>query len=625
MFLVDQTDQKLKLSRPQLAVTCLVLSLVVLAWTLDSFLKPMIASTDLNIMATIVAKDRDANLFSRDHLFAGDELYQLYTPLYRWIIAQAWQMGGSFERGLAWLVPPVLGAYLAGMFIVFWRISRNGWVALGLAVAAAHFHPITMGAGVWGVGGSTEMMSRALFMPVIPWLTLMYWDLFKKPGWVKGALLGLLLGLATNLHPVSGFHFLAIFSLGWLLVHGATYRGWQTLLATGVAAAAGAWPVAANYLGNSGQPVSQAISFETFSQMVMQRYAMPFFPGVFDWPLFNLQLTRPVLDGLVWFYVGLAGLFLLAYGWGWRRWPGLRRWSWLIGGLITAAYAYMLALFETTPLFVFVALYVVYRFWQGLPTRLEGWLVTLTGLVVFYAFAGYYFLTYLWQTFELWPLTSLLIEYARSARLLYLPIYLLAALAGAAWFEALKARLPFGQQLRPAWAAAGLAGLFIVMLFGPLAPLSAGVLPLPARNLLDPASLVTQPTSNPVDAELYSWVRQHTGRDSLFFACFGPETLTYFRRNAERSLTHNWKDLTFIIHNRATLIPNFERYRKFEAACQDFKQLVAAAHSAQADYVLVSSQSAAGLVSEACFVNDKYALFALNAPDCATDQLLSGQ
>ena len=81
---------------------------------------------------------------------------------------------------------------------------------------------------------------------------------------------------------------------------------------------------------------------------------------------------------------------------------------------------------------------------------MTGQLIVLTGLVVLYAFVGYYFLTLFWQTFEIWALTSLLIEYARAARFIYLPIYLLAGLAGATWLKMLPDRfvLPIKGRLR---------------------------------------------------------------------------------------------------------------------------------------------------------------------------------
>ncbi|HEX9923502.1 MAG TPA: hypothetical protein VGD99_12665, partial [Anaerolineae bacterium] len=163
----------------------------------------------------------------------------------------------------------------------------------------------------------------------------------------------------------------------------------------------------------------------------------------------------------------------------------------------------------------------------------------------------------------------------------------------------------------------------ILLVFGPLAPLVEGFLSIPARNLWSRDSSMTSATSNQVDAELYDWVLQNTSRDVLFYGCFGSVTMTHFRRNAERSITHNWKDLAYNVHNRATLLPAYRRFRDLEAACSDFDSAIAAAHSLNSDYILVSSQEARAFLHEACFVNEKYALFTLDPNSCTSGRVSS--
>jgi hypothetical protein len=665
------------LSRSEIVIVGLILVLVTLAWTLDSGLNPVIQSTDLNIMATMVSKDMDPTLYPRDGLFASDEIYRLYTPLYRWIIGKAWLIGGTFEGGLAWLVPLIVITYLAGMFLLLYYVSGNIWLAVGVTVASAHYHD-TMGAGVWGVGGSAELMSRTLFMPVIPVLMLFYLYLLKNPSWLKGAILGLGIGLATNLHPVSGLHFLVLLSALLVLIHGNKLVGWLTVIAMGGMAVVGAWPVTLNYMQNSGQAVSDAVQFAAFSYIVAERYALFFYPDQVKWALFDLEITRPTLDVLVWIYLGLCLAGAVVYRLGRQRWPRLARWAWLVGGLITVFYAYMLVLFDTTFIFAVIALYLSYCFWRGTYPLLTVWLITLTGLVVLYMFVGYYLLTYIWQTFEIWSLTSLLIEFARAARFVYLPAYLLVAVAGAAWVDDLAgwvspermwgsktqlslmvallfalapnvARYYFDSLVmtllaimlllgaivglvvalskisRP-WAGYVALVFLVLVLFGPLALPLAKYWPVPTRNLFSPANWLAAPTSNETDSQLYAWVTENTASDALFLGCFGPETMTYFRRKTQRSITHNWKDLTFSVHQRANLVPAYTRFRELEASCRTFESLIDMGHAMQVDYLLLSSQDATDFLPQACFVNEKYAVFALNPQACPNLRVqLSGE
>lgn len=654
----------------QTIIPSLVLGLALLSWTLDSFLNPVITSTDLNMSATIVSKDLDPTLYPRDNLFADETLYQFYTPLYRWIIAQTWQWSGSFEAGLIWLVPPILGLYVAGMFILLRYVTGNNWIALALTIASAHYHN-TMGAGVWGVGGSAEMMPRALFMPVVPLIALIGLRVLAyKPSWGYAALVGLIIGLATNVHPVSGFHVLMILAASLILRHGQQSRGWGATIIMGVLAGVGAWPVVANYAQNSGQAVSKIVQFDQFSRIVAERYPVYFFPDTLYWPLFDTEISRPVLDGLVWFYLGLSIVALVGYVWGRYRWPGLIRWSLLVGGLVTTAYAYLMVLFDNTLLFVLVAFYIVYCFRQKNYPQPTAWFITLAGVIVLYAFVGYYLLTLVWQIFEVWPLTSLIIEYARAARFVYLPIYLLAGLAGVALVEEVK-RLSFLRleryelqtslviaiilgigptlfrhfadnllmsllglvvlvlltlvavwgigRFNSPWSTVSAMLVFILCLFGPPASLAADYLPIPARNLLQADSLVAVPVSPQTDIDLYEWTLENTPTTALFYGCFGSETMTYFRRKTQRSITHNWKDLAYNVHNRATLLSAYSRFRQLETDCRTLNSVLERGHALQADYLLLPGQEAVDFLAEACFSNEKYAVFTLNPKGCHTN------
>jgi hypothetical protein len=95
--------------------------------------------------------------------------------------------------------------------------------------------------------------------------------------------------------------------------------------------------------------------------------------------------------------------------------------------------------------------------------------------------------------------------------------------------------------------------------------------------------------------------------------------MTHFRFRAQRSISHNWKDLTFNLHNRVTLVPAYQRFRKLEAACKSFDGIITQAQALKADYILVSSEKAATFLSKACFANSKYAIFTLSLNDCSSN------
>jgi hypothetical protein len=608
------------------------------------------------VVGAAILKDLDPTALPRDTLFATTEIYGYYTPAYRTIVASAWHFTGSFEQAYILLLPFIMTGYLLGMVALLWYITRNVPLTLGLTIAAAHYHNV-MGASGWGAGSSATLGARVFFMPAAPFLFVILLRLVAKPprllgeGWGEvswAAIFGLFLGLATNLHPISGFHFLMLTGLFLLL--------WQRqcallpLLLIGLTTILTAAPFIWHFYQHRATATGP-VDFVRFSQIVTELYGLPFSPERFTWPLFQLDLTRPILDYLVWFYVALAVILpFIAY-----CWPRLTPHIWLMGSLITLAYVYLITLFENPALIIIVALYVSYRFYRRNITQLDQWLLSIMALMVLYSFVGYYFFTYLWQTFALISITSFLTEFARAAVMVYLPLYALAGLAGLACASELTIyfNLPRRSQvdlnlallfaLAPslmtqwsdnavkfvsysfillalwlAWlwltrhlALSTLATLLILCgLLLPIMPLD-NYLPLPMINTFQP-----EPLYPPAETELYTWTQQNTARDSLFYGCFGPVTLTQFRLRAVRSITYNWKDMTFYLHSRAGLVTAYDRFRQLEAACHDFDSLIAAAHTVQADYLLVSSNKITPQLPPPCFHNDKYAIFALKNDGC---------
>ncbi|MCL4302818.1 MAG: hypothetical protein KJ077_44430 [Anaerolineae bacterium] len=669
--------EPLRLSTKTWGVVTVTLALVVLAWTVDSARKAEVFNSDMHLVANMVAKDLDPALFSRDYFLADDRFYRFYTPFYRWLLARLWQVTGSFEAGLVWLTPITLSVYLAGMFILLRRVIGNTWLALSLAVVSASYQ-FSLGEEIWGVAGSSHLLARTLFVAVVPYLFGLFLATLENPTLLKGGMLGVGIGLAANLHPTSGLHLAILlgslfFLASWLHRH---WRYWQILGVLFLGILLGAWPTAGNFVVNSDGTAPAGISFDSFSRTLGLFYSIPFSPAEIKWPLLGLTLKRPWLDGLGWGYFIFAGLALPAFWWGRRRWPALVRWGWLIGGLVIVWYAYLLTLFNLPLFFGLITFYVIYHFRRGSIRPVDGWLITLTGLIVLSSFVAYYLMMLLWQRFELWTLTALFVQQLRSARFVYLPVYLLTGLAAQDVVDLLKnevtrLRPGLGSQAHPSlenllslavglllilspglsrqwggtaviilgiiigiialliflekpglkqllpWWPLPAAAAIVLVLFGPLAPLAAPYLTLPAVNLFDPQARRSEHIWHEEDAELYRWVKQHTAPDVLFYWCdFGPITTLNFRRQAQRGITHNWKDLNLMSFNTSAFVPAFERYRGLEAACSDLATATRTAHQLKADFILASAKIAAGLEGESCFANGRYLVFPGSAERC---------
>lgn len=653
-------------------IIILILLLIMTAWMVESVRKVDNINSDMHVVATMVAKDMDPDLYLRDVNYSTNELYQFYTPIYRWMLRELWQLTGNFEVGLVWLTPFVLGAYLSGMFLLLMRVVRNPWLALGMTVASAGYYE-TMGEEIWGSGASNLMLARTIFTATVPFLTILALDVWQKPAWGKAVLLGFGSGLAANLHPPSGMHFAAGIMAMLLLLHGfrsGWLRIWTMLGAIAVAVLAGVGLTSFNYVHGTSKVDLIDTEFQTLYSIVSEWYDMPFRPLEIKFRSLDLILAQPQLE--VMFWTGLiAGIVALGmYFAAIPRWPGLKRWVWLIGGVLAVWYAFAVALFNLIILFIIVALYIIYRFVRRSITQLDGILVGWVALIIAQSFIGYYLIVRLWEYSELVELTTLVGEQPRAGRFIYLPIFLLVALAALALVKELAHRwhlkedhaglsvsigvfVALGPGLSNAialnfipgliallvvivavavlawWLAhrhnswltrwggvLGLAGA-ILILFGPLAPVSSPYLHIPAVNLLNAEARAPSLAFKENDQALYDWTTTHTEQNALFFWCdFGPITTLHFRLKAERGLTHHWRDLNQRTYNPGTLVIQHERYRQFERACRDLFTAVAAAAETGADFILVPSNLAENYKAESCFFNQRYAVFPVHPRLC---------
>ncbi len=132
------------LSRRDTVVVAITLLLIMVAWMVDSARRIDNINSDMHVVATMVTKDLNPDLYPRDVNYSTGELYRFYTPLYRQLLGWLWQISGEFELGLVLLTPFVLGAYLVGMYLLLLRLTQNPWIALGVTVASAGYYE-TMG------------------------------------------------------------------------------------------------------------------------------------------------------------------------------------------------------------------------------------------------------------------------------------------------------------------------------------------------------------------------------------------------------------------------------------------------------------------------------------------------
>lgn len=188
-------------------------SLIAAIWLLNAFiLRPGIENIgkmhDYVNIQLYIEKDNNPDLYPSDYIYADKDCTNHYTPSYRLLLSALIYVTGNFGNALIVLVPLLSFVYTVAMTLFLRQFTSSLPIAIFIAAISSipHFSP---GYTFWGIGGIYSVMPRSVFTSVAPLLLLVH---LHCSGNVRGSALSLLfVGLATNLHPVSGAIFAQLF------------------------------------------------------------------------------------------------------------------------------------------------------------------------------------------------------------------------------------------------------------------------------------------------------------------------------------------------------------------------------------------------------------------------------
>jgi hypothetical protein len=224
------------------------------------------------------AKTQNPELYQNDPVYGDTGNFQFYTPVFLQLIAPFFKTFGFLKTLLIW--QPVLAfGYLSTCFVLLYRFSGRFETSLFVALLSGQAIPV-FPVDQWGVYAIGHVMPRTVFLVFSPllfyaWLT--WQNQFKK-------LLGLflLLGILTNLHPVSGITLALPMLLTQVFYHRFSQDTLKQVFLCGVTWLIPVLPFAFNYFGNTneafqGTPDNIALLLEALA------YRMPSVtPRVFE-------------------------------------------------------------------------------------------------------------------------------------------------------------------------------------------------------------------------------------------------------------------------------------------------------------------------------------------------------
>ncbi|HSL52286.1 MAG TPA: hypothetical protein VK878_24725 [Candidatus Deferrimicrobiaceae bacterium] len=178
-------------------------------------------------------------------VFYGPPYYRGYNPAFFSLQARvARAAGGDVEDALRLLAWPIGLLFLVGHYALF-RHLTGSWPAAALGALSALVVRNALGGEYWGFSGLRDVLPRAIASGLTPLLVLAFLRLRGHPLFAGYFLL---VGLAANLHPVSGLHLAQISAVAHLWLSRFQARAWRDVLLGVPLFAIGALPFILRYV-----------------------------------------------------------------------------------------------------------------------------------------------------------------------------------------------------------------------------------------------------------------------------------------------------------------------------------------------------------------------------------------
>lgn len=626
--------ENLTLSKKSLTAVFLAFLFLTGYYTCMGFMAPELGSSDQVNVGVMVDKLLHPELYSKDYVFKDNSLFEFYTPTFLQSLSFLQAQTGKFEYALAVYIPVIMLGYLTGMFVFIFAVTKNYLISASVAILSSFNHHAIAGTW-WGLNGIEYVMPRSLFLLFVPWLFLLLYCWLDEKNWKKTGVLGLTVGLLTNVHPVSGFLFAQIFVLLILIAWGVSKKSFWTICLVGFLMLLGALPMLSNFVQTTEQSSTIAeLDYESYLDIAQLRYDYSLFP----YPPNSLTLFKHPLDAqeqvtIVWVY-----LFLMA---GWLLWaiakftrvntPKLTHRTFLVLLLIQLPLAYLVTGFTAHALVIFSLAYGILT--TQIKEKISKWdwyFLAIMVLAINLSFILNYFLMIILTRWEIWTAASLVVEQARIAKFVYLPFFIFTAkfllemyrLLPATWyrdaFVVSICWLIISPSIYVALIPAILCLAILIKLRRPhaesqrryfdyaLGSVIATCILLVVYNSLS-MHLKQKAEMDEILADnraLYDWARTNTDIDALFYF----DSLD-FRYEAERSITHSWKDLALAYYSKTELVPFYERYNLLNDAYGDPAVLQQMALAYSADYLVVPNYLNYKIEQPIAFNNIAYTVY----------------
>ncbi len=599
-------------SRETRASSRFIILAIAASLLLSAWMKPSIGTFrdhfDMYEGYTLAALDSlHPGFLTHDYFFGIGHFFKIMPAVYDALNRSFALLAGDVLRAEKWLWILCTTVFVPGVYLIIRRVCPDRVIAFLIAWASVGKGTLTVTGAAWGI--QPHILPLVLYEAILPLLFLLAWTIGASTGSSRiirlglPAVLGLLVGLSNEIHPVSALGAAELFG-AFLLWHVLCRRlPMRSVIVYGVCLAPGFLVRSLSVVQSSEwMPQGQRVIEDTLIKVGSQGGML--FPWVarkgLGWGTFFHASTGSAIAAVVIAYAFLAltclgGLLIHR-----RRHQGIHR-GWLIT-LVLANMCWMSFLISMFSLVFFTGFLFLHRAWrremdQTDWTLLMLWTVSLAlGVIQQMALLG------LWRLTHITLIALTAYETARFGTFIYAIAYFVLARSIVVLIS------PISQSLAR-YATA--VGLLLIVIMG-----QTRYVPIHGRIIESP--------SHPHLAdylELTSWIGRNIEINRIVYINDAP----VFRALSLHPVTHSTADLTRAIH--AGLRPDQiqRRITHFTAAAANPVSLMKVVRKSGASLIALPASTPYRLELPIAYSNPSFLLYSVPpAPRTSPEDPVTG-
>ncbi len=191
--------------------------------------QPRIGDIDIARIGLVILNRYDQAEFVGDIAMQADVWWRYYTPAYLGLVGTLYSITRDFEIALFILLVAVYMLLLSGFYLLGRKLAFPYMLAVALALLSGLFYSVALGLP-WGGLKLDMAAARNVYLAAVPWLLLLALTLYqRRDGTLSWTLFGVIVGIAANMHSMSGVVFAGVIGILLLAARFTVTVSWRSI------------------------------------------------------------------------------------------------------------------------------------------------------------------------------------------------------------------------------------------------------------------------------------------------------------------------------------------------------------------------------------------------------------